>query len=266
MPDRAPRIDSHVHVFPDRLARAVRNKMQRDDLLSGGVLAADVAQGVLDAGFDRAWALPYAHREGVAESANEWSASECSQFPSLVPGATFHPNDAHFDRLVHRALFELRLRVVKLHCSVGQFPATDPRLEPLWLAAAELRVPVVVHAGQREPGMTQPDEVEAISSVLAAHPHLRLVLAHCGHPNIVTTLSLMERFGNLYADLTPVWTEPIEVKARTFGRFPGRFLFGSDAPNTPTTPASLVANIEALDLTQSERDSILGGAAASLMA
>ena len=36
-----------------------------------------------DAGFDHAWALPYAHKAGVAAAINEWSAEVAACHPEL---------------------------------------------------------------------------------------------------------------------------------------------------------------------------------------
>lgn len=260
------RIDSHVHAFPERLALAVRSHLgaNGNGTLSDGPLLDDVAHGVHERGFDAAWVLPYAHRPGVAESVNEWSAAEVTRYPWLVPGATFHPGDAELARLVERALVELRLRVVKLHCAVGQFSPKDPRLEPLWQVAARLRVPIVVHAGQRSGGATESDEVEELIPVLDAHPDVPIVLAHSGYPAVETTLALMQRYPNLYADLTPVWLTHIPLGVDDLRRFPGRFLFGSDAPNSPLTAADHDARANALGLAAAEAESLFGGAANSL--
>lgn len=259
-----PRVDCHVHAFPDRLALAVRNMLGQRGQLTADPLLPGVAEQVRDEGFDAAWILPYAHRPGVAEGCNEWSAQEVKKYPWLVPGATFHPGDEGFARLVERALVELRLRVVKLHCSVGQFKVSDERLTPLWECAAQQGVPVLVHAGFAEPGMTRPEEVEDIELVLRAHPGLRLVLAHSGQPNIATALRLLDRYENLHADLTPVWLAPIEVAASDLRRFSGRFLFGSDAPNCPIPVADLVARVGLMELSEDEKAAILGGNAARL--
>jgi predicted TIM-barrel fold metal-dependent hydrolase len=225
-PPAAPRVDSHVHAFPDRLALAVRERMNGRGTLDGGVLIADVAAGVKAAGFDRAWILPYAHRPGVAESANEWSAREVKRFDWLVGGATFHPGDGDTPRLVERALVELRLRVVKLHCSVGQFSPADTRLEPLWRVAAAQGVPVVVHAGQVSGGDALAGEVEEVAPVLQGHPGLRMILAHAGFPATARAVELMVRFAILFADLTRVWVRRVEVSTEEVCRFPGGFLFG----------------------------------------
>lgn len=260
------RIDSHVHTFPDRLALAVRAHLgaNSNGALLDGPLLADVAASVRARGFDAAWALPYAHRPGVAQGVNEWSALEVTRYPWLLAGATFHPGDANLAELVGRALRELGLRVVKLHCAVGQFSAADPRLAPLWETASALRVPIVIHAGHRSGGATEEDEVDELIPVLSAHPDLPIVLAHSGYPAISRTLELMSRFECLYADLTPVWLSPIPITGASIRRFPGRFLFGSDAPNSPLLPQDAQRHIQALGLTEREEENLLGGTAVAL--
>jgi predicted TIM-barrel fold metal-dependent hydrolase len=260
------RIDAHVHAFPDRIALAVRNRLGATGRLEGGGLLPDVAALVRESGFARAWVLPYAHRSGVAESVNEWSAREVACFPWLVPGATFHPDDEDLTRLVERALIGLRLRVVKLHCAVGRFSPADPRLEPLWTTASDANVPVVVHAGQEAPGDTAAAEIDELATLLSAHPGLLVVLAHAGHPATARTLALMARFDNLYADLTPVWDSPVALGVQELRRFPGRFLFGSDAPNNPVSPAKQGHRLRGVGLDDEELALLMGGTAERLMA
>lgn len=260
------RVDAHVHGFPDKLAERVRAALNGSGLLSGGVLIGDVARRVEDAGFDAAWLLPYAHKAGVAEDVNEWSAAEVTKYSNLVPGATFHPDDVDMGRLVRRALVELRLRVVKLHCSVGDFSVDDPRLEPLWRIAADQGVPVTVHAGRESPGIAAAHEVERVEIVLAAHPNLKLVLAHSGLPELETTVGLMRRYPNLYGDLTPVWQQPVPVTPTLLTEFRGRFLFGSDAPNCPPPAEDLAQRFDEMGLPEEVHLAVMGGAADALWA
>ena len=259
-----PRIDAHVHGFPERLALAVRNKLNRDGVLTAGPLLAEVAASVTAQGFDAAWLLPYAHRAGVAESVNEWSAAAGRAHPCLVAGATFHPADPDLARLVERALVELELKVVKLHCSVGSFSPSTPQLEPLWRMAAARAVPVVIHAGQHAPGATAAHDLDDLEPVLRAHPDLPLVLAHTGHPNTARALELMDRYPSLYADLTPVWDQPVQVSATELTALPGRFLFGSDAPNNPVPAGTQAERFTTLGLDPHILAQVLGGAAAAL--
>lgn len=262
----SPRIDAHVHGFPDRLALAVRQRLNRDGRLQAGPLLSEVAAQMRADGFDAAWLLPYAHKAGVAESVNAWSAAACRAFPWLVAGATFHPADANIARLVRQALVDLRLRVVKLHCSVGAFSPREPRLEPLWRAAARLGVPIVIHAGQHAPGETSAADLDDLLPVLREHPKLRLVLAHAGYPNTARALELMAQFPNLYADITPVWEAAIPLGRAELTTFAGRVLFGSDAPNNPLPTPAQVARLAAFDLDAATFASLMGGAAAALTA
>lgn len=262
---RGARVDSHVHAFPDRLALAVRDALNRRGGLDAGPLLPQVAESVLEQGFDAAWILPYAHRAGVAASANEWSAEACARYPWLIAGATFHPDDEDLERLVQVAFERLALRVVKLHCSVGNFGADDYRLKPLWEGAEQQGVPVVIHAG-RQGGTTGAEELDGIVPVLASHPQLKLVLAHAGHPQAGRTLDLMARFPNLYADLTPVWESAVEIGAGALTGFAGRFLFGSDAPNNPVSARDQAARFERMGLTPPVLEELLGGAATTLIA
>lgn len=257
-------IDAHVHAFPDRLAGAVRNQLNFSGQLTAGHLLEDVARQVRDEGFDGAWILPYAHRAGVSESVNSWSAAEVGKHPGLVAGATFHPEDGDFARLVYLALRISRLRVVKLHCSVGKFSPKDRRLNPLWEIASDLGVPIVIHAGQIGGGVTEADEVAEVEAVLSAHPMLKVVLAHTGNPNHETALALMERYPNLYGDLTPVWETPVGLRAENLERFPGRFLFGSDAPNNPVAAKAQLERWREI-VPAGEAAAVFGGAAAALI-
>jgi predicted TIM-barrel fold metal-dependent hydrolase len=262
---RPPRVDAHVHGFPDRLALAVRHHLNRSGHLHGGVLLADVARSVAAHRFDAAWLLPYAHKAGVAASINAWSATEVRRYPRLIPGATFHPADPDLPELVRRAMVELGLRVVKLHCAVGDFAPSDQRLRPLWATAARLGVPVVIHAGRRSPGETAADELDELVPVLRAEPELRLVLAHAGYPATARTLELMGEFTNLYADVTPVWDRAAPVGRRELEALTGRFLFGSDAPNNPIPAAEQARRFETLGLDAAALASLLGGAAVALV-
>src|SRR5437762_2482434 len=103
---RTPRVDAHIHGFPDRLALAVRARLNGAGRLHAGPLLPDVAAQVIAEGFDAAWLLPYAHKAGTAAGVNEWSATAGREFPWLVAGATFHPADEDLAELVQRALVE----------------------------------------------------------------------------------------------------------------------------------------------------------------
>lgn len=255
-------VDAHCHIMPDRLMAAIRRFF--DEHMGWGRLAypgaskEDVVRAEREAGAARFWALPYAHKAGVAGAVNEWMASEVAPIPGALAAATFHPDDAELPALVARAFDGLGLRIAKLHCSVGGFEADDPRLGPLWDVAAARGIPVVVHAGHHVNGRTAAHELEPIERVARAHPQLRLVIAHAGLPDIAAALDLLERHPAVLADLTSAheWRYPMPV-AR-LEALHERLLFGSDCPNTTSTIAESAAGLRRLGLGERAERAILG--------
>lgn len=249
--------------MPDRLAAAIRRFF--DDHMGWGALAydgatlTDVTRAQHAAGTDGFWALPYAHKAGVAGPLNEWMAANVQPLPGAVAAATFHPADDDLAVLVHRAFAELGLQAAKLHCSVGGFAADDPRLGPLWTAAEARALPVVVHVGHDVSGRTQARELAPIRRVAERHPGLRLVIAHSALPAIDAALDLLEQFPMLFADLTSAaeWRYPMPVARME--QLQERLLFGSDCPNTMVTIAEAAAYLRGLGLSAQALRAILGG-------
>jgi uncharacterized protein len=263
-------VDAHCHIMPDRLQLAIR-KFFDDGMGSGRlayarVLKDDVVRAEREAGAAGFWALPYAHRAGIARPLNEWMAAEVTAIPGAVAAATFHPDDADLPALVDRAFGALGLRLAKLHCSVGSFDADDVRLEPLWAAAEARAIPVVVHAGHGVHGRTDAAELAPIDRVATAHPRLPLVIAHAGQPAVDEALDLLEKHPALLADLTSAPEWGTELPLARIEALHERLLFGSDCPNTTFTIAASVDCIRKLDVSERARRVILGENARRLTA
>jgi predicted TIM-barrel fold metal-dependent hydrolase len=154
-------VDSHVHLMPPRLARAIRVFFERhigDQLVYPNDVRAVLDQHEAD-GADAVWNLPYAHKPDMAQALNAGMAEVASDHSGhtvrIVTGATVHPGDAAPADTLRRAHEVHGARVLKLHCSVGSYQADDPRLAPVYTTAGELNMPVVVHAGHDVTGLTQ---------------------------------------------------------------------------------------------------------------
>jgi len=262
-------VDSHCHVMPDQLALAVRRffdeRMGWGKLAYDGVRLTEVVQAQRDARVDRFWALPYAHKAGVAAQLNEWVAGDVAPLGGVVAAATFHPDDEDLAMLVERAFGDLRLRLAKLHCSVGRFNVDDPRLDPLWASAEARGVPVIVHVGHDVSGRTYAHELAPIDAIAAAYPRLSLVLAHCGLPDIDAALDLLERHTALYADLTSAAEWRCALPVARLEALWERILFGSDCPNTTLTVTESMAWLRRQGLSPRALDAILGENAARLI-
>jgi len=257
-------------LLPDRLARAIRRFFNEHGarefeypLDIGVVLDRHLADGI-----DTVWNLPYAHKSGMATALNdsmlEISSAHGGHGVTIVPGCTVHPDDndptADFEAAV-----DAGARVLKLHCSVGDYQPDDVRLSGVLESAGARGVPVVIHAGHGIDGFTAADELAPIGRAAAQHPEASLILAHFGHSAFDEAVLLMDAHPNLLADLTPVTFSTVPITAVVADRLQDRILFGTDAPNTGHTASSLVATLRATGLAGESFDTILSGNAQRLV-
>ena len=136
----------------------------------------------------------------------------------------------------------------------------------MFAVAAERRLPVVVHLGHDVSGHTEASELAALDRVATAHPEAPIVLAHCGHHAAREALAVLDAHPSLCADLTAVGSSPVDLAADDIARRSDRFLFGSDAPNTPFTVGESLARVRALALPPDVEAAVLGGNAERLAA
>ncbi|MGI9610112.1 MAG: amidohydrolase family protein, partial [Acidimicrobiia bacterium] len=192
------------------------------------------------------WNLPYAHKGGMARALNH-TMLEVAQGLSgygvrIISGCTVHPDDPDpADDL--RAAVEDGARVLKLHCSVGEYQPTHPALTPVLGLAGELGVPVTIHAGHAISGHTEASELLPIGEVAASHANTTFILAHSGHHAYPQSIELMRRHANLMCDLTPVVYESVPISRTEADEFKDRFLFGTDAPNTGISAGQLLTHL-----------------------
>src|SRR5512146_2663692 len=93
VPDGLPPVwDAHVHLFPDRLAEAVRAWFDRHGWpIRYRESAPATLAYLLDRGVARAVGLPYAHKPGMARALNAFVAALARGEPRLLAGATVFP-------------------------------------------------------------------------------------------------------------------------------------------------------------------------------
>jgi hypothetical protein len=252
-------VDIHVHFMPERVMDAVWRYFDNAEQHYGvawpveyrGTDAERVAQ--LRALGVRAFpSLLYPHRPDMAESLNRWAREFAACTPGCVPTGTFfaEPSAA---RYVREAL-DAGTRIFKVHVQVGEFDPRDGSLDEVWGMLAEAAVPVVVHCGSGPmPGKhTGPGP---FGSVLAAHPRLVAVIAHCGAPEYAEHLTFAEQYPNVHVDTTMVGTPyldainafPRELLPR-LAALQDRVVLGTDFPNIPYAYAEQLAALEAFGL------------------
>jgi len=264
--------DAHTHLLPMRLAEKIRRffaDFMIEDELSYTLDYRELLQSHAAAGFDTVWNLPYAHKAGMAARLNESMLEVADEYGnegvSIVSGCTVHPDDKDpADDL--RTAVASGAGVLKLHCSVGDYEPTDPRLSDVYLAAGELRVPVTIHAGHSITGHTEVSELAPIAQAVADHPDTTFVLAHAGHHSYPEAMELLGLHANLLCDLTPVIYEPVPLTRDDAERFNDRLLFGTDAPNTGRSAAQLLDYLRSIGISDATFHQITSENASALLA
>jgi uncharacterized protein len=197
-------------------------------------------------------ALLYPHRPDMAESLNVWAREFAARTPGCVPTGTFYPEPSAPEYV--RAALDAGTRVFKVHVQVGAFDPRAAVLDPVWGMLAEAAVPVVVHCGSGPlPGAhTGPGP---FGEVLARHPRLTAVIAHCGAPEYSEHLAFARRYPNVHLDTTMVGTRFMDTLAPVapdviaeLGELGDRVVLGSDFPNIPYPYAEQLAALERFDL------------------
>ena len=270
----SPVVDAHVHLLPPRLQAAIRGFFHtRGFPHDGFAYPADPAEAcdrLAAEGISEAWSLPYARRPGSAAELNAAMARFAAGHADgaavkVIGGCTVHPADDRPAGLVRTAVEDLGLRVLKLHCSVGDFTPDDRRLDPVWAYVSAVALPVVLHAGHAPDGHTEAAELVPVETVARRYPAARIIIAHCGHTASGTALRLVAEHPGLHADLTPVLRQPVRPDPAALAAVAGKVLFGSDAPNTGLSVSSQLALLADGGLTAADRAAITGGTARRLI-
>lgn len=251
--------DVHVHFMPERLMHAVwryfDNAAQhygREWPIQYRGTDAERTAILRELGVRHFPALLYPHKPGMAESLSAWARAFAAGTPGCLSTGTFFPEPSAA-RYVRNAL-DAGTQIFKAHVQVGGYDPRDPLLDPVWGMLAEARVPVVVHCGSGPlPGrFTGPGP---FGEVLAAHPRLTAIIAHCGAPEFAAHLDLVERYPHVYVDTTMVGTPYMEtfapVDREVIARLrtlQGRVLLGADFPNIPYPYAEQLAALESWQL------------------
>jgi uncharacterized protein len=252
--------DVHTHFLPPRVMAKVRAQFDTAGPLIGRPWPLEY-RGNDDAlvevlrgyGVRRFSALAYAHRPGMAEFLNDWSAGFAARVPDCLHSATFYPEPGAADYV--RARITSGAAIFKLHVQVGAFDVGDPLLAEAWGVLEDAGTPVVVHAGSGPVG-TPYTGPEPVAELLRRFPRLALVIAHLGAPEYAEFLALAETYERVCLDTTMVFTPFFDELGAAYppGLLPRlhdlepKVLLGSDFPNIPYPYGEQLAALERLDL------------------
>lgn len=266
-------VDAHVHLFPDRLAEAIRRWFSEHAWDIRYRIGVDEAVRTLrEGGIDRCVVLPYAHKPGMAAALNDFTLQLARTHPEVVPCCTAFPGEDGIERLLEDAFGEQGFHGVKIHSHVMRVAPDDPRLDPVWRASARHRKPVVIHCGREPASEGYGADVRSLSGAarlrraLERHPDAICIVPHLGMDEPAAFEALLDEFPNLYLDTTMAITgyfpDPPDLKM--LRRRPDRILYGTDFPNLPYEWDRELATVRSLRLPRADEELILSGNARRL--
>ncbi|MDP8222782.1 MAG: amidohydrolase family protein [Candidatus Lernaella stagnicola] len=263
-------VDCHVHLFPDDLFAAIANWFKAVGWnLPYPPKTADVLRHLEHFGVERFWALPYAHKPGIARGLNEYLAEQAGQHPQIVPFFTVHPED-DVRAEAEYAVNTLGSRGMKIHAEVQQVGLHDSRLDPAFDLLEERGMPCVLHAGNEPyPDKRAVLDFDNTRRRLEKNPNLTAVIAHLGAPDTAAYLALLDRFPNLHLEVSftnvPPMIQVQDPAPAALAPYAERLLYGSDFPYI-TFPYAWQADAWArLDWVKEHHKSFFGGTANRLI-
>jgi uncharacterized protein len=236
-----PSIDVHVHLHPERLARAISEVFARDGWHQiHGWEPEAVADTLAAHGVERFCFFSYAHKPGIARSLNAWIAETARRLPGGVPVGTVHAGDDDILAIADEAI-DAGLAGFKFHLSVQRFRADDARLMPFYERVAERKRFLIVHAGTM-PYRDAFTGLDGFRAVMTRFPSLRVIVAHLGAFDTEGFLAMTAAFPNLHLDTTMALTPLADpylggdadaIPTELLLRYQDRIMLGSDFPLIP---------------------------------
>ena len=266
-------IDGHAHVYADRNALRIvsafteLHHMEPTGSVGTGTVS-DLLGRMAESHTDYTVLANFAPVRSV-EKVNEWTLSLSEAHPGLIPLISVYPG-MPVSRV--REFFDAGARGIKMHNGVQGFDPADPGLDGIYRFCEEGGIPVTFHCGETSRvHLNEYTDMSRILPVVKRYPGIPFVLTHLAAGDPDTVMRAAEECPNVIFDTSitltgekcifrihdPFW-ESDENAVRAFRRIGcGRIAFGSDYPFGRSL--SDIRRIRGLDLSEEEKDMILGG-------
>ena len=249
-------IDSHCHVYPDRIARKASDstsEFYHMPSLYDGKISTLLSEGTA-AGIEHFVIQSVATAPKQVSGINHFIAdavnNSCGKFTGL---GTLHPDSENLEA-EFLEIVALGLKGVKLHPDIQRVAIDDPRMLKIY-ELCEGRLPILMHTGDSRFDYSNPNRMKP---VLDTYKNLTVIGAHFGGWSVwdeaERMLSGYERF---YVDSSSSLYEMTPERAEQLIRIYGveRVLFGTDYPMWEIKTE--LERFMRINLTESEREDIL---------
>ena len=258
--DRTPSriIDSHCHIYPDKVARKAVNSIDR----FYEILPPEHYDGTVDTlkrtGLENGITHFIIHSVATTPeqvlSINRFIRDTMLSAPGTFTGlGTLHPESETLEK-DFQELCAMGLKGVKLHPDIQRFAVDDIRAMKIYEMCEEKALPVLVHTGDYRFDYSNPERTR---KVLSAFPRLKFIGAHLGGWSVwEEAMRLLSDFPNIHVDTCSsfYWLSPGKAleAIRAFGS--ERVMFGTDYPMWPQNFE--LDFLKILDLSEEEYENI----------
>ncbi len=278
-------IDIHTHAFPDKVAaRAMETleAMYGVKASSDGTVDALLAQ-MGESGVDISVVLAVSTASRQVVSINTWVSSLYQLGDALIGFGTIHPQFEGYRDEIQR-MKELGIKGVKFQPSFQEFYPDDERMFPVYEELIKAGLIILFHAGDEikpvEKIYSTPERLarmfDAMQGEINSHDYrvrtgdeqrntAKIVIAHLGGYRMWDQVQEHLLGRDLYFGTSYVFGHLDSTRAARMIRSHGidRVLFGSDFPFSQQQKD--IQAILDLDITQEEKESILGSNASLLL-
>ncbi len=275
-------IDFHAHTFPDALAPRAIHKLAGSEGLSPFSSGTDAGliDSMMRAGIDYSVTLPIATKSSQTDGINKRAImmNEKADKTHIFSFGTVHPDNENYREILDN-LVAGKVRGIKLHPVFQLTNIDDDRYLRIIDYANEKGLIISLHAGRDityyDATFGAPERIRNV--VKAIHPE-RMILAHMGSWGLWDEAEILYEYDELYFDTSFVLARdnsPFFFKTAVNGLHSAelvgkikqigskRILYGSDSPWTDQSRS--IEDILRLDISQNEKEDILGGNAACLL-
>ena len=249
-------IDSHCHIYPDKIAQKASDATGHFyDLPASldGKISTLLEHGER-AGIEHFVVQSVATTPKQVSSINNFIAQAVSESGGRFTGlGTLHPDSEDMSADVDE-IISLGLKGVKLHPDIQRVQLDDPRMHTMY-ELCEGRLPMLIHTGDNRYDNSNPNR---LMPILDKYPNLTVIGAHFGGWSIWEEATkklygyknfLVDCSSSLYA------ISPEKAKELILAYGVERVLFGTDYPLW--TPEAEIERFMQIDLTDEQREDIL---------
>jgi predicted TIM-barrel fold metal-dependent hydrolase len=166
---------------------------------------------------------------------NDATAEFVRAFPDKLIGfLSVNPRDANCLEEIERGVEDLGLRGIKVGPNYQNFDPLGADAFRVYKRAEELALPIVFHTGTSPVRAADLDFAHPrhFDRIGIAFPELHVVMAHMAHPWQISTIAVIRKHPNIYADISALFYRPWSfyncmVLAQEWGVC-HKLLFGTD--------------------------------------